>query len=422
MTKSGILIITPRKIVYFILLWTIISDTLMAEFGFSGSIQYLNDIAWLILLYFIISRNFIGKFRKYGLRSLACIIVLFVFLCYFSSFINFVNPLLVLWATRNSMRFLIFFIAAVIYLDEFDITKIFDILYIVQIISFFIALYQYFALGLHMDNLGGIFGHGNGAALNTFQAMILAFYLLKKKKKKQPIYKVGIILVTSLIIAALAEEKAFFVYLIVVVVGCILLNRPSFKTVIIILAVAIMVPVGINILASVNSAWNLEVLTNFESAMDYMENSYGLSRSNPFPEIQELFFDDSIIKNLFGIGFGASENCDATPLFTSDFFNRYSYLQYYDFTHQKKFLETGILGFGSYLLLFIGIILMCIKNITKYKNDDYRVKAMLIFTVVAILSCWFSGALIYNDAYIIYFGLAAGVILCKHRNFEESIK
>lgn len=177
MDRSGILIITPKKIIYFILFWTILSDTLMAEFGFSGSIQYLNDIAWVILLYYIIKRNFIAKFRNYGLRSIAIAIILFIGICYISSILNFVNPLLVLWASRNMLRFYVFFIAAVIYLGRNDVIKIFDFLFIIQIISFIIALYQYFVLGFHMDNLGGIFGHGNGAALNTFQAMIVAYYL-----------------------------------------------------------------------------------------------------------------------------------------------------------------------------------------------------------------------------------------------------
>lgn len=418
MDRSGILIITPKKIIYFILFWTILSDTLMAEFGFSGSIQYLNDIAWVILLYYIIKRNFIAKFRNYGLRSIAIAIILFIGICYISSILNFVNPLLVLWASRNMLRFYVFFIAAVIYLDRNDVIKIFDFLFIIQIISFFIALYQYFVLGFHMDNLGGIFGHGNGAALNTFQAMIAAYYLCGYLQKKQPIYKIAVILLTSLIIAALAEEKAFFVYLIVVVAGSVLVSRPSLKTIIVVAAVVIMIPIGINLLASVNASWNLEVLTNLERALEYMDTSYGLSRTNPFPQIQQLFFGESITKNMFGIGFGGAENCDATPLFTSDFFNQYSYLQYYDFTHQKKFLETGILGFGSYLLLFIDIILICAKNIIKFKANHYCIKAMMIFSVIAMLSCWFSGALIYNDAYIIYFGLAAGMIFCK-KNIEE---
>ena len=264
-----------------------------------------------------------------------------------------------------------------------------------------------------MDTLGGIFGHGNGAALNTFQAMVLAYFLCGYLQKKQPAYKVATILLTSLLIAALAEEKAYFVYLIVVVAGSVIINRPSFKTVIIVAAVLCAVPIGINILATVNDSWNLEVLTNMTRAVQYLDTSYGLSRTNPFPQIQSRFFNNSLLKDLFGIGFGASENCDAASIFTSEFYNRYAYLQYFDFTHQKKFLETGYLGFGSFLMIIVMCIVTPLKHILRNKDNDYRLKAFIIFGIVAILSCWFSGAMIYNDAYIIFFGLAAGLVVCK---------
>lgn len=413
MNLRNIFIITPRKIVCFVLFWTIISDTLIAELGMSSAIQYLNDVAWVILLLYIIKNKFWTRLKNWRLSGVLYATGLYVLLCFASALINWVDPFLIVWASRNMLRFVVFFLAAVLYLHEENVTEIFDKLFLVQIVSFVIALYQYFVLGLHMDTLGGIFGHGNGAALNTFQAMILAYFLCGYLQKKQPAYKVATILITSLLVAALAEEKAYFVYLIVVVAGSIIINRPSFKTVLIVAAVVCLIPIGINVLATVNASWNLEVLTNMNRAVQYLDTSYGLSRTNPFPQIQNRFFGNSLIKDLFGIGFGASENCDAASIFTSDFYNRYAYLQYFDFTHQKKFLETGYLGFGAFLLILIMCILTPLKSIVKQRNDDYRLKAFVVFGVVAILSCWFSGAMIFNDAYIVYFGLAAGLIICK---------
>ena len=395
MNIRSALIITPKKIVGFILFWTIISDALVAELGMSSSIQYLNDFAWVILLLYIVKNKFWTRLK------------------YLSAILNFVDPFLTIWASRNLIRFIVFFLSVVVFLEENDISEIFNKLLWIQIINFIIALYQYYVLGLHMDTLGGIFGHGNGAALNTFQAMVLAYFLCGYLQKKQPAYKVATILLTSLLIAAMAEEKAYFVYLIVVVAGSVIINRPSFKTVIIVAAVLCAVPIGINILATVNDSWNLEVLTNMTRAVQYLDTSYGLSRTNPFPQIQSRFFNNSLLKDLFGIGFGASENCDAASIFTSEFYNRYAYLQYFDFTHQKKFLETGYLGFGSFLMIIVMCIVTPLKHILRNKDNDYRLKAFIIFGIVAILSCWFSGAMIYNDAYIIFFGLAAGLVVCK---------
>lgn len=413
MNIRSALIITPKKIVGFILFWTIISDALVAELGMSSSIQYLNDFAWVILLLYIVKNKFWTRLKYQGFSGVLYAIGAYVLICYLSAILNFVDPFLTIWASRNLIRFIVFFLSVVVFLEENDISEIFNKLFWIQIISFIIALYQYYVLGLHMDTLGGIFGHGNGAALNTFQAMILAYFLCGYLQKKQPAYKVATILITSLLIAALAEEKAYFVYLIVVVAGSVIINRPSFKTVIIVAAVLCAVPVGINILATVNDSWNLEVLTNMTRAVQYLDTSYGLSRTNPFPQIQSRFFNNSLLKDLFGIGFGASENCDAASIFTSEFYNRYAYLQYFDFTHQKKFLETGYLGFGSFLMIIVMCIVTPLKHILRNKDNDYRLKAFVIFGIVAILSCWFSGAMIYNDAYIIFFGLAAGLVVCK---------
>ena len=413
MNIRSALIITPKKIVGFILFWTIISDALVAELGMSSSIQYLNDFAWVILLLYIVKNKFWIRLKYQGFSGVLYAIGAYVLICYLSAILNFVDPFLTIWASRNLIRFIVLFLSVVVFLEENDISEIFNKLFWIQIISFIIALYQYYVLGLHMDTLGGIFGHGNGAALNTFQAMILAYFLCGYLQKKQPAYKVATILITSLLIAALAEEKAYFVYLIVVVAGSVIINRPTFKTVIIVAAVLCAVPVGINILATVNDSWNLEVLTNMTRAVQYLDTSYGLSRTNPFPQIQSRFFNNSLLKDLFGIGFGASENCDAASIFTSEFYNRYAYLQYFDFTHQKKFLETGYLGFGSFLMIIVMCIVTPLKHILRNKDNDYKLKAFIIFGIVAILSCWFSGAMIYNDAYIIYFGLAAGLVVCK---------
>lgn len=413
MNIRSALIITPKKIVGFILFWTIISDALVAELGMSSSIQYLNDFAWVILLLYIVKNKFWTRLKYQGFSGVLYAIGAYVLICYLSAILNFVDPFLTIWASRNLIRFIVFFLSVVVFLEENDISEIFNKLLWIQIINFIIALYQYYVLGLHMDTLGGIFGHGNGAALNTFQAMVLAYFLCGYLQKKQPAYKVATILLTSLLIAALAEEKAYFVYLIVVVAGSVIINRPSFKTVIIVAAVLCAVPIGINILATVNDSWNLEVLTNMTRAVQYLDTSYGLSRTNPFPQIQSRFFNNSLLKDLFGIGFGASENCDAASIFTSEFYNRYAYLQYFDFTHQKKFLETGYLGFGSFLMIIVMCIVTPLKHILQNKDNDYRLKAFIIFGIVAILSCWFSGAMIYNDAYIIFFGLAAGLVVCK---------
>lgn len=407
------LVLKPYHVITFILFWTIISNTLIDEFEFNPAIRYLNDIAWVILLLFILKCNLFSWFKKYNLKSILFAIWLLVGICLFSAMINWVNPLLLLWAIRNTFRFFVFYIACVLYLNADDVDRIFDVFLVIQIVSFFIALYQYFELELYMDTLGGIFGHGNGGALNTFQAMLVAYFMFGYLQKKQPIYKLAITLVTAVIIAAMAEEKAFFVYVCVIVVGGIVISKPSMRTIFLIFGSVIMIPIGFHILVTINGEDSLKVLLDYETSVKYMDEAYELSRLNPFSQINEMIFKDDIIKNIFGIGFGGAESIGSTELLTSDFYEKYSYLNYYSFTHQKKFVETGYLGFGAFIAFFVFNIVASLRGYIGSMHRDYRLGSSACFGMIAILSCWFSGALIFNDAYLIFFGVAVGNIIIK---------
>lgn len=412
--NRNILVIKPKTIVYWILFLTILFNPLIAELGFPSTIIYINDVLCLVLLYFLIKRRGLYTISRYGLNSTTFILIVFAITLGLSAFVNFVDPFLVIWAIRNTLRFYVFYVACIYYLSINDVEKIFDYLFWVQILNFIFALYQYFVLGLYMDRLGGIFGHGNGQALNTFQALIYAYYLAGYFSKKKPLYKVVIIGGTALIIAALAEEKAFFVYFAICTIIVVIFSRVSFKTCLIVIICALFLPVVLDLLVSLNGEDSLAILQNTDALLAYAESSYGLSRSNPFPQISKLFFDNNILHYLFGLGFGFCENSNIA-IFNSPFYEKYAYLQYFDFTHQKRFLETGYLGFGTFLLLFFDNIRLMLKQIRLTKRNDFQATAILAFNVIVIMSCWFSGALIFKDAYIIYFGAAITGMIIKDR-------
>lgn len=400
--------INAKSVVYFILYWTIISDVLIAELKFPSSIQYLNDIGWCFLLLFIIRRGFLSRFKSIGAGSIGVSLVVHLLICYISALLNLVNPFLLIWASRNTLRFFVFYIGVILYFDIDDIERLFNVFYYLQLISFGLALYQYFGLGYKQDLLGGIFGHGNGAALNVFQAMIAIYYLCTYLNKKTSIRRIVVILATSIIIAALAEEKAFFVYLLISVVACILLNRPSLKTIIAIVLLMIFVPYGIQILVGIMG--DLGAFSSLEALIEYGEGAYGLSRINPFSQINRLFFDNSIFKNLFGIGFGGAELCSVADIFQSDFANKYMHLQYFDFVHQKKFIETGYLGFGSFVLFLLLHTFFSFKIKVRNKINSFGVHYAIVFPIICCVSCWMSGSLIFNDGFIPFFGLASALI------------
>ena len=405
--------VSAKQLVCFVLIWTIISGFLIDEIGISRQITYLNDFLWLILLILVVKKNFTLVFKRYGLRSIILCLGWYTLIVFFSIILNFVNPVLFLWAFRNGFRFFVYYIACICYLDDDDVDRLFDVMFFLHIINFILAIYQFLVLGLNMDYLGGIFGHGNGGVNNLFMVMLYCYFLWGYIVKKKSFFKVVFILVTSLIIAALAEEKAFFVYIIISTTIIIILNRPRIRSLLIITGIIMTIPIAVDILVATNESWNLEVITNFERMIEYGNTSYGLSRINPFGQIKEMFFGDSIIKNLFGLGFGNCEYSDGIAIFNSEFYKRYSYLQYYDFVHQMKFLETGILGFCLYLIFFIVNVVNTIKQLFKSKIKDYRYQFGIAYTIVVITSFWFSVAALRAEAYIIYFGIAVASIIKK---------
>lgn len=409
-----ILIITPKKIIYGILFFVIAFDALIAELHFPSSILYFNDFLWIILFVFLLKNRALKRLKRRGLQSTVFILEVFTLTLFTSSIVNFVDPVLVVWAVRNTFRFYVFFIACVYYLDRDDLNTIFEYSFYVQILNFILAMYQYFLLGLSKDNLGGIFGHGNGMALNTFQAIVYAYFLSGYFAKKHPLYKIIIVALSSIIIAALAEEKAYYVYFIIITILVVLLSRVSLKTGIVVIGCAVLLPIALSLLEKIAGKASLDILTNRETLVHYAEHSYGLNRINPFVQIKQLFFGDSTLHTLFGLGFGKCES-SGFRIFTSPFYAKYGYLQYVDFTHEKRFLETGYLGFATFLLLFVDNIRIMAARIIRFRIRDYYVVTALVINVIAIVSCWFSCALIVGEAYIIYFGIAIAGIIIKEQ-------
>jgi len=403
--------IKARNVVCFILYWTFFSDTLVSELHFPGMIQYLNDLAWIFLLFFIFRRGVFSTFKKNGCRIIPIILVAHLFLCYLSSCLNLVSPFLIIWASRNSLRFFVFYVATVMYFDKLDIEKMFNSFFYLQIISFILTMYQYYILGLKQDSVGGIFGHGNGAALNIFQIMVFIYYLCGFLCKKQPLYKLIIIFITSFLISVFAEEKVFFLYIAISLLGVILISKPSVKTCLILILAFLFVPYGLTMMADTNG-FSVSFFSA-EKLMEYGNGAYGISRIDPFSQINRLFFHDNIFYNLFGIGFGGAEVCAMADVFNSDFGRQYVHLQYIDFVHQKKFIETGYLGFGTFVLFIVVHSYLAIKTKLRTKSSDYKINYAIIFPIVCIVSCWMSGSLIFNDGYIPFWGLAVEVIALK---------
>lgn len=404
--------IHPKHLIFLILLISVFSEIFIDELGLPSYIVYINDLAMCLLIVWM----FVDCLYHKGFRidkGISTFILIFVLITAISTILNYTSILLTLWGYRTLLRGIVFFLAAVVYISPRDLLKIYNVAFYVQILNFVLALYQYFILGLYQDRLGGIFGHGNGALLNPFHAILVAFYLSRYLFKKKGIFRLLFIIITSLIIAALAEEKAYFVYLIVVVFVVVFLYKPSLKSIALVLLCGVTLYLTMVLMGSVNEGFGLDFISNPQGMIDYANNAYGISRLDPYSYINERFFKDDWLKYLFGYGVGNCNYSGTFAFFTSSFYRLYNSVNYMWFTHSFVLLETGYLGLISFASIFLYLLIYAFR---RRKEAGYVANFEIAITLVVLLSIMFASSLIMNGAYFIYFALASIYVVQKQIN------
>lgn len=419
MNINKCLTINGRKMVFFILYFTIIMETLIAEFKFPQSIRYLNDIAIFFIL-LLMNVKFFKTFNESNNTIIVFGIGLFFITSTISALFNFVPVRLFIWALRNSFRGIILLFAATVYLNENDLSKIFDTLLKLQIINLLLALYQFFILNHKMDDIGGIFGYGNGAGVNIFNALLIAYYLNKYLYEKKGFLKLFFVIVSSIIIAAVAEEKMTYIMFGIIFLISVLFSKFSFKKLIAVLIGILGMVIGLFILKYYYPDM-YEIMTDFDLLIKYSqttyEEGYRIPRLGAFKFISNNFFD-STFNEIFGLGFGNGETSNIA-IFQSDFYNRYGSYNYRWFTHQWIFLESGYLGILSFILMFGTILISLIKKIRKATiNQKIYLITSICMGICCIITIWYNATLKVDMEYLAYFSVAIGLVatnkkICK---------
>ena len=428
MYEFGNFRLSGKTIVYIVLFYTIIMETLISQFGFPDFIRYLNDFFILLLIPLIFKGKIGDYFRSQHNWPVIVCIVLYLFISLFTSFIYFVSPLLVAWAFRNTFRGIIFFLACALFIKKEDLPHLFNILLFVQIISLVLAIYQFAILHHTQDFIGGIFGYGNGAAVNIFNALLMAYFLVCYIKKRDGIFKLALALISSLVVAALAEEKATYFFALIVIVSSVIFTGFSFRKIIALFIAIVAIVIGLILLGTYYPDM-LDNLIDIDSILNYAtvtyDEGYRLPRLGSFFVINDLFFNNDVLSNLFGIGFGNSETSSFSFL-QSNFYNRYGDYNYRWFTHQWIFIEEGYIGFIAFLSIFVAMLICLLKN--KNQDQDNYYKIVAIGTVLCcIASIWYNATLKVDMQYLAYFSMAIGFVgskkdssaFCKNVSFSN---
>ena len=408
---------TMKKLIYFQIIFVLIYQFFVSEFGIPSTVGYLMDLINIILLIYIVLQGKILKtFYSIRNRSVVVSISILSLILLVGIIVNFVPLQLVFWAIRNTYRFIVFFIACVCILDKEDVDKIFNILCKFQILNFVISMFQFLVQGKSQDYLGGIFGSSPGcnAWTNAYFCILLTYVLCRYLNKKCKLMMFIWIAISTLVIAACAELKIYFIEFALIVILSIILSKPSIKKFQISVFSIIGAIIGLNVFAQLfpdayQHLVNIDLLIEYNTTVIW---GYNISRWGAFSEINDIFFKNNILHNLLGYGFG---NCEYSSFdfLTSDFYRQYGSYHYRWFAHQIWFLECGYLGIIAFISFFVGLIMWGFKVKKYFKKESEMVPFIQIMGIITILGIWYNCAIRVEVAYLTFFSLSSTLIYFK---------
>ena len=177
MNRKLILRLPPKSkiLIYVQIFWVMVMLWLRDVVGLPSLITYFTDVIAVCLL--VLQANGIQSgIRQTTVKPQFRILIAMGVGIVFGLVLNLVNPLLVVWAARNNMRFYVFFFICIGLLQKQDVDRLMALLLRFFWINVVLCTYQYFVLGLYGDCLGGFFGvrQGSNAYMNVFLCLVIS--------------------------------------------------------------------------------------------------------------------------------------------------------------------------------------------------------------------------------------------------------
>ena len=365
-----------------------------------GATSYVFDVVNIALL-FLSLRKLGAATREVRFFNIAVIALLAFDVS--TAVVNFVAPQYAFWQAISFTRPFVWVYLLLIYWDRCDAVRFLNFLFHLQWANVLFVLFEYFVLGLFQDNIGGFFGTeaGCNGPLNVYLCIVCAWGLSRYLGKKMRIAPVVATMLASLLIAAVAELKFFFVEFAIIAIIVVLYSKPSWKTFLVLGAIAVIASIGLRIFAQVNPQ-NYQILIDPKSMLDAADNTdlssgYGISRAHSFKQINTMFFRDDTLTNLIGFGLGSASN-SSIDFFSTTFFALYGYLHYYYLSSAMLFIQTGYVGTILFLLptVLVGLYLLFHPR----KAQAFQLEGTSGFVVVLYILYVLN--IIYNSTAVTY--------------------
>lgn len=383
-------------------------------------IDILNAFVFLYMIFDKANRKVISKMK---LQIIIIPIISFYIVSLISAGVNLVEPQLVLWATRNEFRYYPYILASIIYLKRYK--NIINFLFVMQIVNLFITIYQYFFLGLQQDLLGGIFGteRGCNAYSNIFFCILLTLSINLFIKNKLSFFKMLFLVASCMLLSAMAEIKIIFAELIIIVIFSLLFSRINIRGFLVVGISLLSLIIGLYVFSSIFSDSMIYLLNidEYFNAGYMVGGGYNISRLGLFSDINDLFFNNNIITNLIGLGFG---NCEYSSfdILTSDFYRMYGSYDYTWFSAQKLFLECGYLGFISFSLVLTSYFIWITMEKRKF-GDSLGLGAFgQVYCFLLFINFIYNNSLRTECGFFAYMGIILPFIYYKEKNESKKIQ
>lgn len=390
-----------------------IVEMLISLFHIPTVTRYLLDVNMLLLIVVTVSKNNKTQniTKEYIFLRRYIFIYMYVFIA--GAVLMSVPIGQILWAFRNNYFYILYFFICILYLNKREADRLMKRLMNLQILNVLAAIYELYFLGAKNDYLGGIFGttQGCNGYLNVYCVIICAYVLTKYMNKKASFWMTLWIVGSSLLLAGVSELKFFYAELIVIIVFVVLLNANLIKGIAVIAIGFFGLLIGLNILSVVNED-SIKYLNSFDALIEYGSRSdFGddevrIARVTAIQQVDELFFEDNVWNKLFGYGFGACEESSTFSVCNSDFADEYGFLGYRNLTSSMNYLETGMIGFIMFILIFVFIFIIIQKTKKDLFEDSYIGTFVQVVTVLTILICFYNSAIRREIAYITFFVFA----------------
>jgi len=410
MEKKGLLQIEKRPMPFWLIFWIVALPLLWGMvfqlLSLPALVKYTADVAWLGLLGFMVFRRNIEIDKK--ILPLVLVVTAFFLYCLVMYVINYQSIIYFLWGMRNNFRFYVLFFAVVLYFQERDAHKAFQIFDILFWVNVPIVLIQYFVFGYKQDYLGGIFGVESGANAATiiFFTVVLSRSMLRYMEGEESFGLCASKCVVALFFSALAELKFFFVFFIIIMTMAAFLTSFSWRKLLIFVVCAVLVSVTSALLVTL---FDFEGFLSLEriwenATQEHYSSDQTVNRLSAIPTLSKTVVPD-LGDRVFGLGLG---NCDTSSfaICNTPFYQNYGHLRYTFFSAAFLFLEVGYIGLLMYVSFFVAAFILIRKRIKQGLCDEQHGCIALIMAVLSIVLVVYNSSLRAEAGYMVFFVLA----------------